>query len=106
MKNKIFYSPEALNDLDEIQEYIELELCNLQAALNVISNILDVIEKLKDFPEMGALLFDIIDIELNYRFVLSGNYMIFYRHENNSIYIDRILYSRRDYMRILFDDIL
>lgn len=32
MQSKIAYSPRALKDLDEIWDYIEVELCNLSAA--------------------------------------------------------------------------
>ena len=74
---KIYYSPEAVNDLDEIYEYIQTELCNPPAALNVVNNILDIIDQLKDFPDMGARLSDAIDVETEYRFVISGNYMRF-----------------------------
>ena len=103
---KIYYSPEAVNDLDEIYEYIQTELCNPPAALNVVNNILDIIDQLKDFPDMGARLSDAIDVETEYRFVISGNYMAFYRHIDTTVYVDRVLYGRRDYLRILFDDCL
>ena len=29
--------------------------------------------------------------------------MVFYRANGNDIYIDRVLYGRRDYLRVLFD---
>ena len=32
--------------------------------------------------------------------------MVFYRANGNDIYIDRVLYGRRDYMRVLFKDLL
>lgn len=101
---RLHYSPDALNDLDEIQEYIEMELCNPSAALNVIDNILDTVEKLKDYPDMGARLSVTADIESDYRFVISGSYIAFYRHVESDVYIDRVLYGRRNYLCILFDD--
>ncbi len=104
MKNKIYYSPEAVHDLDEIRDYVMMELCNPDAALNVVSGIIDIIDKLKDFAEMGAPLSSIADVESDYRFLIYGNYIAFYRYEGINIYIDRILYGRRDYLRILFDD--
>ena len=33
-----------------------------------------------------------------------GNYISFYRAYDSEVFIDRILYARRDYMRILFGD--
>ena len=46
----------------------------------------------------------IADIESDYRFIISDNYISFYRAYGSEVYIDRILYARRDYMRILFGD--
>lgn len=105
MKNNIHYSPEALNDLDEIWEYIFSELCNPQAAENTVNNIMDAVDKLEDFAEIGAPLSSVTDIESDYRFLVSGNYMAFYRVLGQEVYIDRVLYGRRDYLRILFPDL-
>ena len=46
------------------------------------------------------------DIESDYRFLTSENYMVFYRVNGQDVYIDRVLYGRRDYLRILFPDLL
>ncbi|MCI8599329.1 MAG: type II toxin-antitoxin system RelE/ParE family toxin [Lachnospiraceae bacterium] len=105
MKNNIYYSPEAQNDLDEIWEYISAELCNPQAAENTITKIMDTVDELKDFSEIGALLSSVTEVESDYRFLLSGNYMIFYRVIEKNVYIDRVLYGRRDYLRTLFPDL-
>ena len=51
-----------------------------------------------------ALLSSIADTESDYLFIISGNYISFYRAYGNEVYIDRILYVRHDYMRILFED--
>ncbi len=106
MKYKIKYSPEALKDLDEIWEYILLELANPDAAENIVNKMLDTIEALEDFPERGALLSSIIaEVESDYRFVLSGNYMAFYRVEEKTVRVDRVLYQGRDYLRALFGEV-
>lgn len=105
MKNNISYSPEAQNDLDEIWEYISVELCNPQAAENTVNKIMDTVDELKDFSEIGALLSSVTEVESDYRFLISGNYMIFYRVIDKDVYIDRVLYGRRDYLRILFPDL-
>ena len=105
MKNNIYYSPEAQNDLDEIWEYISVELCNPQAAENTVNKIMDTVDELKDFSEIGALLSSVTEVESDYRFLISGNYMIFYRVIDKEVYIDRVLYGRRDYLRILFPDL-
>lgn len=102
MKNNIYYSPEAQNDLDEIWEYISLELCNPQAAENTVNKIMDTVDELENFSDIGALLSSVTEVENDYRFLISGNYMVFYRVMERDVYIDRVLYGRRDYLRILF----
>lgn len=101
--HKLRYSPEALNDLDEIWEYIYKELQNPVAAQNIVAGILDKIDKLRDFPEMGSLLSSVIEVESDYRHLVCGNYKAFYRVDSMNVFIDRIFYDGRDYIRILFD---
>ena len=104
MKNKIHYAVEARRDLDDIWDYIVTDLCNASAAERVVNDILDVVEQLENFSEMGALLASIANVDSDYRFIVSGNYLIFYRVSGMNVYVDRILYGRRDYLRILFGD--
>lgn len=102
MKNNIRYSAESRRDLDDI--YIVSELQNRVAAERVVDRILDAVERLKDFAEMGALLSSVADVGGDYRFLVSGNYMVFYRVNGRDVFIDRVLYGRRDYLRVLFRD--
>lgn len=67
-----------------------------------MTGILDAVQQLADFAELGAPLSSIADVEGGFRFLVVGNYLTFYRIENGEVYIDRILYGRRDYLRILF----
>lgn len=96
MKNKLHYSPKALRDLDEIWEYIVMDLYNSDAAMNVVNRIMDAIDRLQDFSESGVPLSSVVDVESDYRFLVSGNYLVFYRAIDKDVYIDRILYGRRD----------
>ena len=100
--NKLLYSPEALNDLDEIWTYINNELQNPAAAQKIVSDTLDAIEKLQDFAELGPLLSSITEFESDYRFLVCGIYIVFYRMMGIDVHIDRVLYGRRNYIRILF----
>ena len=106
MKNKIHYSPESRRDLDDIWDYIVSELQNRSAAERVINRIIDAVDPLKNFAEMGTPLSSIADVGTDYRFLVSGNYMVFYRVHGNDVYIDRVLYGRSDYMSVLFKDLL
>ena len=101
---EIKFSPEAIADLQETKQYITEELCNEQAANNTIAKILASIRQLERFPEMGAPLSSVIDLDTDYRFLVSGNYSSFYRYVDGTVYIVRVLYGRRNYMQILFGE--
>ena len=88
--------------MDEIWDYTLIELSNPSAAEKTVSQIMDKVMQLAEFPKKGALLSTVASMITDYRFLVSGNYLIFYRVEGNDVYIDRVLYDRRDYLRILF----
>lgn len=102
--NNLHLSEEAQNDLFEIKSYIEEELLNPSAAIATIGRITNSLRILQRHAKAGALLSSIANIESDYRFIVSGNYISFYRVYGNEVYVDRILYARRDYLRILFND--
>jgi Plasmid stabilization system protein len=98
-------SPEALSDLVKIKEYITTDLDNPTAALNVVSKITKAIRGLEQFPDIGAPLSSIIDMPTDYRFLVTGNYLSFYRHDGDAVYVVRVLYGKRDYLKILFGEL-
>ena len=102
--NNLHLSEEAQNDLLEIKAYIEEELLNPSAALATVSRITKSLRILQNHAQAGAPLSSIADIESDYRFIVSGNYISFYRAYGSEVFIDRSLYARCDYMRILFGD--
>ena len=103
MQSKIDYSPRALRDLDEIWDYIKFELCNPSAAQNPVDGIMDKVEEIASFPESGAKLVFENGLDSGYRYVVFKNYLAFYRvRSNNVVYVDRVIYGGRDYMRIIF----
>ena len=87
--------------MDDIWDYIVSELQNRSAAERVIDRIMDAVDPLKNFEEMGTPLSSIADVGTDYRFLVSGNYMVFYRVQGSDVYIDRVLYGRSDYMSVL-----
>ncbi len=104
MKYNIHYTKKSRRDLDEIWDYISSELQNIPAAECTVNRIMDEVDQLADFAEIGAPLPSISDMSSEYRYLLSGSYMIFYRAVGNEVFVDRVLYGRRDYLRVLFGD--
>ena len=103
--NNLYLSPEAQDDLSEIKAYIAEDLENPQAALSTVTKITKTIRMLQEHALIGAPLSAIADVNSDYRYLISGSYMIFYRVTGKDVFIDRVLYGRRDYLRILFGDI-
>ena len=93
----------AEKDLYEIAAYISKELLEPETAKNVVSKIAKEIITLEDIPLRNAL---VIDDRLAYkgiRKLLVDNYIVFYAitEESNTVTIIRILYSKRDWLKLL-----
>lgn len=95
-------SPQATADLLEIKDYIENELQNPITARNTVLKIVETYEDLANFPEIGISVERYVSFPTDYKFVLANNYSIFYRIDGEMVRIVRIMYSRRDFVRILF----
>ena len=104
LMNSIHYSYEAMLDLIEIERYITEELASPKAAKSTVTKIVNHVRLLEDFPELGASLSSIVNIESEYRFIVCGKYLAFYRIADSDIYIIRVLYGKRDYLSTLFGD--
>ena len=98
---KLRYTPEALFDLAEIKQYIKEDLDSPMAANNTVRGITTSCRLLKGQPRLGMELSKLIHRETDYRFLISGNYIVFYRIEGNSISVYRIVDSRTDYIRTI-----
>lgn len=102
MSNTLYYSPESLQDLDETFDYIAVEKQNPIAAQNTIQGIRSAISDLRTLDNIGVKVFLPNGVETPYRFVRYNNYLAFYRQIGSDVYIDRIIYGKRDYISILF----
>ncbi|MCL2034974.1 MAG: type II toxin-antitoxin system RelE/ParE family toxin [Oscillospiraceae bacterium] len=98
-------SPMATRDLKEIKEYISKDLENPAAATRLTGKIAKVIKGLKTMPDKGAPLSSIIEFETDYRFLVANDYLTFYRHIGNDVFVNRVLHSKRDYIKILFGEV-
>ena len=82
--NNLHLSDEAQADLAGIKSYIAKNLENPSAAISTVRIITKDIRRLRE---------------------VTGSYLTFYRVLDNDVYVDRVLYGRRDYLRILFGDV-
>ena len=100
-ERKIRYSPLSVKDLDGIFDYISQTLCNPQSARKIVSDILDRMENLEALPFIGSIVCGLPNNADEYRVIGVHNYLVFYRITDSGIFIDRILYKRRDYLPLL-----
>lgn len=101
--NDLHLSPDAQDDLSEIKAY---NLENPQAAISTVAKITKSVRVLRDHAYIGTPLSSISNVNSDYRYLVSGSYMVFYRIAGTDIFIDRVLYGRSDYRNILFKDML
>ena len=97
----LFYSPLARQDLDDVFDYISRELENPISAAKTVNDILDAAESLESQPFIGSLVDGLPFMPDEYRFLCVLNYLIFYRVTDKRIFVDRILYKRRNYLPLL-----
>ncbi len=102
MKFKIRINPVAIADVQEMKAYIAED--NPAAAERMGNDIYSKVEKLADFPQMGVSLSSRINMKADYRFLVCGMYLIFYKIEGEFVSVYRVLNGMRDYLSILFTD--
>ncbi|MCL2163070.1 MAG: type II toxin-antitoxin system RelE/ParE family toxin [Oscillospiraceae bacterium] len=103
---EVKYSEKALRDLEHIGDYIENTPMSPISALNTINKIQDTVDNLSTFPLMGAPLSSFVEIDTDYRLLVCGKYLAFYRLFEDIVSIDRLIYGKRDYVSILFGNII
>ena len=86
--NNLHLSDEAQADLAGIKFYIAKNLENPSAAISTVRNITKDIRRLREHSLIGASLSSIADVESDYRFLVTGSYLTFYRVLDNDVYVD------------------
>ncbi len=94
---EIIWTNPALNDLNDIAEYIALS--NLQSAKKLVSKIFEKVERLEPFPESGKKPIELAN--LNYLELVVSPCRIFYKKDNNKVYILHVMRQERDLRKFL-----
>ncbi len=61
------------------------------------------ISNLEEYPLMGRPLSNMIDVSTDYMFLVIDQNYVFYRNEDQCVKVIRVLDTRQDYMRALFN---
>jgi len=89
----------AQNDLLAIQEYISRD--DPTAANSWLRGVLALLGKLENFANRGAVAKDPRLKRLGYRYMLHGEYIVFYKVSASQVRVYRVLHGRRLYKHLL-----
>lgn len=97
---RVEFSNEAENDLEQIGDFIAKD--NPRRAYSFIRELRGKCETLADMADSFPLVprYE----QHGYRRRVHGNYLIFYRIDDDEVWIVRILHGATDYAPILFED--
>ena len=90
-------------DIDSSYNYIKNKLEAPMAADNLIKEIMEKLNKIKENPNIRPLVQDKYLASLGYRLINVKNYAIFYiiGNDNRHIKIIRFLYNKRNWINLL-----
>ena len=96
---EIVWTEPALNDLDNIAEYIAVS--NLVAAKKLVKEVFAKVDMLEEYPKSGKSVSELPS--LNYRELYVKPCRIFYKFEDNKVFILHVMRKEQDLRRFLLD---
>lgn len=102
-KYRVYISEPAENDLRDIVRYISAQLSETITAIKMMDVIEKAIAGLADMPHKCPHVTDERLASMGYRKLIVKNYITFFTidEKTNAVDVERILYTRRDWLRIL-----
>ena len=94
---KVQITDKALVDMEEIYNYIAIQLQAPENAIGQYNRIAKAIEELKMFPEKVRLMESEQERAMGLRQLAVENYSFFYVIENESVIVMRVLYSAESF---------
>ena len=94
---QIIWTEPALDDINDIAEYIAVS--NPHAARKLVETVFNTVERLEQFPESGKLPEEIP--ELGYRELVVSPCRVFYKTEEDLVYVLHVLRQERDFRKYL-----
>ena len=101
--SKLLVSPAADRDLDSILSDLINELCNPQAAGNLLDEVESAYDALVENPEAFEMCRDQRLAELEYRKVQVGNYLMIYQYDSDlgEINVLRFFHESQNYLAMM-----
>ena len=93
--------PLARLDMEQIFNYIAVELCNPTAAIGQINDFEKAFDNICSFPESCPFINNEYVKDKSLRKLVVNNYIAFYRIRDKEIQVVRVLYGMRNYETLL-----
>lgn len=87
--------------MEQIFEYISVNLCNPSAALDQINDFEKAFDNVCTFPDSCPLVNNEYVKDKSLRKLIVNNYIAFYRIKNHEIQVVRVIYGMRNYEEFL-----
>lgn len=100
MKYKINYSKIAIRDLDRVWPKVFEASKSYDVTESYISELIESIENKSEFPKSATPLY-YENSFTGYYYVVFKSYISFYRIKEDNVLVDRVLYGKSDYLRLL-----
>lgn len=98
---RLAFLPAAMDDLDRIAEYY-LHMVGAAAAERITDQILDTLSHLAPYPYLGSPHPDPVLAAMEYRRILSGDYVCVYKVIDHSVVVYRIVHGATDYPKYFY----
>ena len=98
MKYRVRLLTEARLQIRDIAAYHKLKV-GPESARKITNKILDAIDKLEGFPELGVVPQTKLLARAGYRMLIAGDYLCFYHIVEDTIFVSHIVHGSTDYMR-------
>lgn len=101
MKCKVEILPSAWEDLKAIEDYYLIQF-DVQTSIKVSNHILDVIERLEEFPDSGSMTPDEWLNQQGYRMVVCKKHIVIFKQINSVIYVYHIADTQTEYTKLFY----
>lgn len=101
MKYRVEILPSAWEDLKKIEDYYTIQF-DAETAVKVSDHILDVIERLEDFPDSGSLTPDEWLNEQGYRMVICKKHIAIYRMIKDTVFVYHIADTQTECTKLFY----
>lgn len=101
MKYNIEILPTAWEDLKQIEDCYIIQF-DVETTIKVSDHILNVIERLEDFPDSGSIIPDDWLNAMAYRMVICKKHVAIYRVIGDTVYIYHIADTQTEYTKLFY----